>query len=439
LDKNGDYAGGQSISNIQLQMGDPIARYATGNTNSNGNTHPWVYTYSGIYDFGSNQLVGNNFGASLNGGGVGNLITSLGRYNFGFGCDTLIGNSGVGSKYGDTFVVTDPSYYITTGNDRTAYGYYGGVTTTLAGGGSYYTYFGNPLPNGTNALSIDTTVNPHGFATDLNYTHIKVNGSTQASDILQLNPLGTGQYYFIGSAPTDTLNGATTGGFNQGNLQGGLTGKNAVLSNDKAITDFGIYRYDINASFQAPKLVAEISGISLADFATLSGSAQNGSLSIATITVQTSDSNNKISTITDTLDAGVLANGTTLSAPSTYYTYLSNASLPAGSKTFKVQDTTQLHIGDVIDQNTYGFASGTTVTGYDSLGDVTISSGTTSNLYTGSSIQFDHIIGTSTNHLGGATEFYTYDNGGSQYQQAQNLLGTGAFLQLNHLNGTVHF
>jgi Ca2+-binding RTX toxin-like protein len=94
LSNNGDAAGGQSISNIKLQDGSPVAMSATGNATSTGNQ-----TNSNLGEqLGSNQIVGNEYDNTLNGGGVG------GTNGTGVGVDTLTGEGGadrfvVGSQY----------------------------------------------------------------------------------------------------------------------------------------------------------------------------------------------------------------------------------------------------------------------------------------------------------------------------------------------------
>jgi hypothetical protein len=271
-------------------------------------------------------------------------------------------------------------------------------------------------------LVVRTTDDEPGYATDLNYARIIFNGSSDATRTLELKPLGEGQSYYIGSAPSS---------FGEGNLRGGLTGRNAVLSNSTGITDFGIYLYDIEESYQPPNLVAQISGISLADFARLSGSAESGSLSIVTIKTIDDDGTE----ITNTLDAGFTADGTELSSPATNITYL-NSDVSKGSDSFVVQDTSKLTIGDVINEYTYGFASGTTITDINN-GTVTVSQGATSDIYSGYRIYFDHISGTTTNHLGSSVQYYTPNNVNSQEKHAINFLGTGAFFELIHDEGIV--
>jgi Ca2+-binding RTX toxin-like protein len=177
LSNNGDASGaaGQSISNIKLQDGDPIAMRATGNATSTGNQ-----AGSNLgQELGSNQLVGNEYGNTLNGGGVGGIN---GR---GVGVDRLSGGGGA-----DTFVIT---------------GYTGSASNDAAG-------FSVP----TNTVP---TYNLTSYATDADYAYI---ADFDTSDTLDL--AFDRSQYLIGSAPT---------GFSLNNINGGTPTASS--------TTFGIY------------------------------------------------------------------------------------------------------------------------------------------------------------------------------------------------------
>jgi Ca2+-binding RTX toxin-like protein len=88
LSNNGDADDEQSISNIKLQDGSPVARFATGNATSTGMNR----LTNG--ELGSNQLIGNEQDNTLNGGGVGGVS------QVGIGIDTLTGGGGA-----DLFVI----------------------------------------------------------------------------------------------------------------------------------------------------------------------------------------------------------------------------------------------------------------------------------------------------------------------------------------------
>jgi hypothetical protein len=223
LDKNGDYAGGQSISNIQLQMGDPIARYATGNGTSTGNQK------SVAGQLGSNILIGNEFGALLDGGGVGG-----GANGTGIGFDSLVGHAtgGYSNSSADTFMLA--GYY--TGSTQSVKAT---VVTTVGTG---------PTGNGI-AVNLTEINSVSAKATDLDYAVVDVTGSSLDPQNYQgLLNLGGTSGYLIGSAPT---------GFANNNITGtGLTGNTAT---DAQLKDFGIYKI----TGDHPNLVAEVKGIAL--------------------------------------------------------------------------------------------------------------------------------------------------------------------------------
>ncbi|MCX6960606.1 MAG: hypothetical protein NTW91_10100, partial [Verrucomicrobia bacterium] len=173
----GDAAGGQSISNIKLQDGSPVARRATGSATSTGNQQR-----SNLgEELGSNLLIGNEQDNTLNGGGVG------GTAGTGVGVDTLTGGAGA-----DLFVI-GTQYSLSNAN----------ISATV-------------LPSGST-----TTLNVLGtYRTDADYALIT---DFSLFDTLQLS--GSASGYFIGEAPT---------GFSENNIGGG-----APITS--ASTDFGIY------------------------------------------------------------------------------------------------------------------------------------------------------------------------------------------------------
>jgi hypothetical protein len=178
LSKDGDAAGGQSISNIKLQDGSPVARQATGNATSTGNQHDARGTKSdGLgREFGSNHLIGNEQANILNGGGVGNV-----------GCDTLTGRGGA-----DLFIVG--SGY--TGSSRNESGFRTGINTNRS----------------STILVKNRTDAQYAFISDFS-----------SEDRLQLT--GNFSQYFIGEAPT---------GFSEYNIGGGSP-------IEESSTLFGIY------------------------------------------------------------------------------------------------------------------------------------------------------------------------------------------------------
>jgi Ca2+-binding RTX toxin-like protein len=163
LSNAGDAAGGQSISNIKLQDGNPIAMWPTGNTTSTGNQ-----SNSNLgQELGSNQLIGNEYNNILNGGGVGGTNAQ------GVGVDRLTGGGGA-----DTFIITD---------------YTGSTSNATA-------TFSNP----TNTVS---TFNLTANATDADYAYITDFDTLDTLDLAFDKSL-----YLIGSAPS---------GFTSNNINGG--------------------------------------------------------------------------------------------------------------------------------------------------------------------------------------------------------------------------
>jgi RTX calcium-binding nonapeptide repeat (4 copies) len=185
-----------SISNIQLQAGDPVARYATGNNSSTGNQHN-----SNLgQETGSNKLVANEFNDTLNGGGVGAV-----------GCDTMVGGGTT------TFVVNATGY---SGSSNDAVATYTTAQTLIAPGVFQNSYSVTNAPtDATWALAQNFTVGSKLVLSG--YAHSTLSGAQ----------------YAIGVAPSS---------FNKNNIHGSLS----FNSND-----FGIYL--INGT-NAPNLVAEI-------------------------------------------------------------------------------------------------------------------------------------------------------------------------------------
>lgn len=165
-----------NISNLTLQTGDSIARRATGNSGSSGNQHGSDLGQ----ELGSNELLGNEFDNTLDGGGVG------GPSGTGVGVDTLRGGGGA-----DQFFIG--SQYTNSTKDE-------GAT------------FSDPS-------SLIPTYNLKTNATDADYAYI---ADFDSSDGIILS--GAMSDYLIGSAPS---------GFSSHNINGGTT---------VAQTHFGIYR-----------------------------------------------------------------------------------------------------------------------------------------------------------------------------------------------------
>ena len=208
LSNNGDSKKGQSISNVKLQDGDPVALNATGNATSEGNQHN---SDLGA-ESGSNEIVGNEFDNILDGGGVG------GTDGTGVGVDTLTGGGGA-----DLFVVDD----LDLKTNNPARNYQKSSKDKRADN--------RTAPDGLSTYSIDNGTN---YRTDADYVVV-----TDFSSESTLQLTGNASDYFIGEAPTS---------FKQYNIGGGKA------IND-ASTDFGIYAVTKNG----PNLVAEIQGLAL--------------------------------------------------------------------------------------------------------------------------------------------------------------------------------
>jgi hypothetical protein len=191
------YTINSSISNLELQNGSPIARIGTGNATSIGNQ-------SGSdlgRETGSNEIVGNQYDNTLDGGGVG------GGSGTGVGVDTLTGSAGA-----DVFVIGAANY---TNSSKNSVAELGGLTV-----------FNQLVPIGTRY-----TVNQN--ATDADYAVI-TDFNADEDYIVLGDPSG----YLIGAAPSS---------FGTGNI----VGTTAISQ-----THFGIYSWEGGNSM--PNLVAEV-------------------------------------------------------------------------------------------------------------------------------------------------------------------------------------
>jgi hypothetical protein len=236
---------GTAISNITLQKGDAIARYATGSASSTGND-----ALGGVAnEVGSNVLIGNEYGATLNGGGVG------GGDGTGIGLDSLVGNAGNSTRG----YAVSPSPAGTTIQSVT------GTADTFQIG-SYYINSSQDAAAQCNTNSTGLTVlRKTTNATDLDYAIIDARGST--IDSLNSGTSHQGATIVLGGAASNYVIGAEPSGFGQENLVGGTINPN----------DFGIYLITTAKSNKAPSLnlVAEVKGMSLdaTDQAYISNSA----------------------------------------------------------------------------------------------------------------------------------------------------------------------
>lgn len=242
LSNNGDAAGGQSISNIILQAGDPIARYATGNATSTGNST----LGGGSGEVGSNELIGNEYGAILNGGGVGAT-----------GIDSLVGHATGLVQYG----VTGSADWFGIGGNYTGSWGNASLTTvtpnTLIGG----------FPSSDTLHTIVTGMTKS--ATDNDYAVVDAMGSSidsLASGGATIQ-LAAGVTYLIGSAPDGFVVGDVKHAGLAANNINGIQGSNALSGNaaqDASKTLFGIYAVKTDgAKNPTPNLVAVIEGIKL--------------------------------------------------------------------------------------------------------------------------------------------------------------------------------
>ena len=229
LSNDGDAAGGQSISNIKLQDGSPVARRATGNATSTGNQQK-----SNLgEELGSNQIIGNEQDNTLNGGGVG------GTSGKGVGVDTLRGGKDIkGTDSGADLFVIGANYRTSESNSIADTD----ITVILL--------------NATTARNIYSVVKN---ATDADYAVIE-GFSNDTSDLPNLDKLqlaGSLSNYAIGAAPSS---------FGENNIKSsGSVDRN----------HFGIY--DIGGG--APNLVAVVNtteDITLGGFINIAGKEVDG-------------------------------------------------------------------------------------------------------------------------------------------------------------------
>jgi hypothetical protein len=228
---------GTAISNITLQKGDAIARYATGSASSTGND-----ALGGVTgEVGSNVLIGNEYGATLDGGGVG--------AGAGIGIDSLVGNAG--NSTGGYAVSPSPA---------------GSTIQSVTGTADTFQIGSNYTGSAQDAAAkciTDTSglivVKCEYRATDLDYaiidaTHSTIDGKNsgtghQGATIV----LGkAASNYVIGAAPSSS----DDSGFGQHNLVGG------TIKSD----DFGIYLITTNKNLNnstSLNLVARVKGMSL--------------------------------------------------------------------------------------------------------------------------------------------------------------------------------
>ena len=227
---------GTAISNIRLQAGDAIARYATGSASSTGNEG----LGGGTGEVGSNVLIGNEYGATLSGGGVG------GGDGTGIGIDNLVGNAG--NSTGGYAVSPSPAG--TTIQSVT------GSADTFQIGSNYK----NSAQDAASTCTTDSTgltvlrITSSGNATDLDYAVIDARGST-----IDGQNTGTGHQgatIVLGSTASNYVIGAAPSSFAQHNLVGGSI----------KYDDFGIYLITTNKNLNnstSLNLVAEVKGMSL--------------------------------------------------------------------------------------------------------------------------------------------------------------------------------
>lgn len=226
LSTTGDQSGGQSISNIILQQGDPVARIAIGNNSSTGFQSGTKVTGQ----IGSNILQGNEYGATLDGGGV-----------TGVGSDSLVGNAtGVTSASG---VAGTPDYFKVGGDN------YGTSTSDSA-----------PLCNTIGAIVYGISQT----ASALDYAVVDATGSTLAGgtkyDGQNSGATPQGATINLGGAATYLI-GAAPSSYAYHNV-GGSNGTSPTINPN----DFGIYKLSTNpllANTTSVSLVAEVKGMPL--------------------------------------------------------------------------------------------------------------------------------------------------------------------------------
>jgi hypothetical protein len=232
-----------AISNITLQMGDAIARFATGSDKSTGNDG----LGGGTGEIGSNILVGNEYGATLNGGGVG--------AGAGIGIDSLVGNAG--NSTGGYAISPTPA--------GTSIQSVTGTADTFQIGSNYTGAAQDAAAKCNTDQSGLIVIKCTNKATDLDYAIIDATHST-----IDGKNSGTGHQgatIVLGSAATNYVIGAAPSSFAQQNLVGG------TIKSD----DFGIYLVTKDGLGGTPSLnlVAEVKGMSLdaADRAYVSNTA----------------------------------------------------------------------------------------------------------------------------------------------------------------------
>jgi hypothetical protein len=273
LSNKGDSSGSQSFSNIALQKGDPIARMAFGNSTSKGNASLGsVKEFTGT-EVGSNILIGNEYGATLDGGGVGGTDAT------GIGLDSLVGNAG--NSTGGYAVSPVPA-------GTTIQSVTGTADTFVIGSviGSNYTGSNSDaiaIPNGYAVLD------KNQYATDEDYAVI----DATKSSVDALNggnaQLGTNTGATIQLAQGVTyLIGSTPNGFGQYNMNGQSLSN--VAGSASSSTFFGIYAVNTSAAGTKPEanLVAVVNGIKL------DSNSSGSDLHLYTLNSQTADGNNGI-------------------------------------------------------------------------------------------------------------------------------------------------
>ena len=225
---------GTAISNITLQKGDAIARYATGSASSTGNEG----LGGGTGEIGSNVLIGNEYGATLSGGGVG------GGDGTGIGIDSLVGNAG--NSTGGYAVSPVPA---------------GTTIQSVTGTADTFIIGNNYTGSGAdkNAITPDSVdlIFASGiaaFATDEDYAIINATASTRDLQNGGNAQSGTNTGASINLAAGTYVIGTAPSTFGPNNIRGGALDPN----------DFGIYKITTDkAGYSQTNLVAEIKGITL--------------------------------------------------------------------------------------------------------------------------------------------------------------------------------
>jgi len=262
LNDKGDGAGGQSISNLILQPGDPIVAQAVGNSTSTGvggqlgsnliegNSYV-VQTPGGATESAlMTSLVGASHSATIDGGGVGGLYNNTNNGQ-GTGEDTLTAWGANWTAKQNASLNNTPGYeapIVVAGDTLSGVG----STTTFVIGGNY-TNSTSDGPAGYVAAGQNGPWNLTSYATDDDFALVT---DFTKFDNLQLAPGSNASNYLIGSAPVNNAIGSQ-------NLQGGISNNPATAANS---TDFGIYAA---SSTNKPNLVAVVEGIALGGGLTL--------------------------------------------------------------------------------------------------------------------------------------------------------------------------